>query len=183
MSHLTHNRIANISKYITNWFHTADTDEDSASYALHIVLNKFFNNCDRFKLSLALSEQHARRSLSNALCTMYHAYIFNKDWKGPTVKFTRPLHWTSELNGMWIDYIHTHHFSDEYWTAFWEDVPECPLDNQLPNWRANMQYILPLYVYCDIEQLVCAGIIHEEEDGNVGAWETYEPSEEDSYWT
>lgn len=179
---LHRSRAKHISACITDWFHVPDTEGFSVAETLRQTLNTFFEDCRQFKLSLGISESHMRRSLCEALCTMRYARITHTDWRGPYVHFRKPPQWTAELDALWIDFIHTHCVSESYWTRFWAAVPYTTLDRDVPDWRANLQYLLPLYLYCDIDRLVEFGILYEEEDGNVGAWESYEPTEEEYSW-
>lgn len=77
---------------------------------------------------------------------MYCAVQAGKSWAGPHRNFLYPLHWTSELEELWNDYLSIHMFTDDFWEVFWKPIHCGSLLYDIPCWRVDIQSILPLYV-------------------------------------
>jgi hypothetical protein len=75
-----------------------------------------------------------------------------------------PSEWTAEMEDMWQELLNTTRFIN--WRAFWARVPCRTWEMGLPGWRAGMEYILSSYIRREIQVLIDAGLIIEDEQGD-----------------
>ena len=167
-----------VSHRITKWFHHNDGYGVSPSEWVYIVTERFLDVCTKFNLTICINDNQFYNTLCEAVCVMYHASITHGDWIGPKRKFPMPTYWNDSREQLWCDFIHGRMLTYEFWESFWAGVDEQLWEAKIPNFRINMEYLLPLYIRRSNDVLVEEGELVEQEDGNIVTVEEYENTEE-----
>ena len=166
------------SQRVTNWFHKNQDFSMAPSVWVFTVAEQFIEHCRNYRLPLCTTDSQFHTTLCEAICVMYHASITNKDWLGPHRIFPIPECWDESKERLWSDYIHGRVFTYEFWDLFWEHVEEGSWEFNIPNFRANIQHLLPLYINRSNDILVEEGALFEQGDGNIVTAEEYENTED-----
>jgi len=165
---------------VNNWFHSVTGDTLSPAETIATISDEFLKSTKKFNLDIAVSESVFRKAMCEALCTFYHTYTYKMNWSGPNRNFPKPANWTEDIERAWNDYVNLRLFTAEFWMFFWRKIPE-PMW-EIPNWRENIQYLMPLYLRPSIDILIDKGLLMEQEDGEIVTAEDYE-SEEDPWFS
>ncbi len=150
------------SAAITAWFHRR-VDGISPAMGVREVADRFLAALKRRRHCCAVNEKQLRLSMCEALCTMRSAHKYDRNWGGPWRTFPSPAGWNNDYDGLWDDWVRSRSYNDEFWESFWNQIPEEAWENDVPLWRANIQWLLPLYVMPDIQSLIKDNLISEEE--------------------
>jgi hypothetical protein len=135
-----------LSEHVTRWFHQELADGTSPENSMRIFNNRLLQYLQKWKLELDVVEEVFRRYMCEALCTMYVAAKQKTSWFGPHSSSRRPRGWNSRKEKAWQDYIGFHYFTHDFWTHFWEYMPESSWEHSLPDWRNAFQNIVTHYV-------------------------------------
>ena len=149
---------------ITQWFHTlVDGKEHEGTPAETIMemSDLFIDLIKSKRLNLGMPDQAFRRNICSALCTMKLYNDVNIYKKTDNIY---PSEWTAEMEDMWQELLNEPRFMN--WRAFWTRVPRRAWEEALPDWRTGMEYILLSYIRRDIEILIRAKLIIEDEQGD-----------------
>jgi len=92
------------------------------------------------------------------------------------MKNTYPPEWNTEIEALWQEWLEIHCFNN--WSAFWARIPVREWEEALPGWRKAMEHLLPTYVQRNIESLVEAQLIVEDEQGDYVDTNQYEYGDE-----
>jgi hypothetical protein len=87
-----------------------------------------------------------------------------------------PSEWNRDVELMWQEWIEVRCFKN--WIAFWARLPVRTWEMDLPGWRKGMESILMAHVQREIDVLVDAQIIVEDEQGEYVDSNQYEYTEE-----
>jgi hypothetical protein len=98
------------------------------------------------KLSLAIPKHVFCKHMCEFICTVYRSCKQNATWQGPLSKPVRPRGWTATHELEWIEHLQYHHFSSEFWSNFWNAIPEGIWESRTPRWRDTIQYIVLHYI-------------------------------------
>ena len=150
------------SATITAWFHRRIC-RVSPAMAVREVVDRFLAALKRRKHCIAVNEKQLRLSMCEAMCTMRSAHVHDRKWGGPWRTFPIPAGWNNAYDGLWDDWIRSRCYNDEFWESFWSQIPEESWESDVPLWRANIQWLLPLYVLPDMQSLIKDNLISEEE--------------------
>jgi len=150
---------------VTQWFHTLIEGKEHMGTPAETIMEMsdlFIDLMKSKRLNLEMSERVFRRSICSALCTMK---LYNDVNIYRTIDNNiYPSEWTVEMEGMWQELLNTPRFLN--WRNFWARVPQRDWEMDLPGWRTGMEYILSSYIRRDIEILIAAGLIIEDEQGD-----------------
>jgi hypothetical protein len=147
-----------VSEQITTWFHTKYLSY-SPAILVNEVARKFQSMCHARNLNFAVSPEQLRDSLSEATCIMYLAKRRNRDWAGPHRSFAWPSGWSNEYERFWGELLDSFLFQTEFWECLWASMHTGSCDKVIPEWKSNMELILPKYVLREIEILKQNGMI------------------------
>jgi len=164
---------------VTQWFHTCIEEKEHEGTPAETIMemNDLFINLIKTKrLNLGVSEKIFRRSICNALCTMKYYDNTQIYRTNVIIKNNYPAEWNMEIESMWQEWLETHCFLN--WTAFWARVPVREWEDALPGWRKAMEYLLPTYIQRNIDSLVDAHLIVEDEQGEYVDSNQYDYGEE-----
>jgi hypothetical protein len=151
------------SAAITAWFHRRVCGI-SPAMAIREVMDRFVAALKRRRHCIAVNEKQLRLSMCEALCTMRSAHKLDRKWGGPWRTFPSPAGWNNDYDGLWDDWVRSRCYNDEFWESFWQQIPEEAWESDVPAWRANIQWLLPLYVLPDMQSLVKDNVISVEDE-------------------
>lgn len=152
-----------LSEKITKWLYTRDENQICPELVVRIFVNKFKRICNRFELSIAVSDEQMYTSMCEATCMSYMESLHSgKSLVGPHREFPYPSNWTSELEEVWYEYLRTHLCTYEFWEEFWSTIHLGPLESTVPMWRFNIQVVAPMYILRQTRVLYRKGLIGEE---------------------
>jgi hypothetical protein len=140
-----HNQL--VSRHITQWFHRVGIDELSPSLTILDFNQRILEYVDYRKLSIAISKQAFRNNMCQFICTYYKANKQDATWRGPLSKQVRPRGWTPSHETEWIEYLQYHHFTSEFWSNFWNAIPEGIWETRTPHWREAVQHVVLHYIH------------------------------------
>jgi hypothetical protein len=135
-----------ISRHITHWFHRVGTDELSPALSIAEFNDRILEYIHHRRLGITLPDHVFRQNMCEFLCTFYKASKQGITWSGPQSKQMRPKGWTSRHEMEWIEYLQYHHFSSEFWSNFWNALPEAMWETRTPRWRDSIQLIVLHYL-------------------------------------
>ncbi len=98
------------------------------------------------KLGLTVPDHVFRKNICEFVCTYYKAYKQDVTWNGPLSKLERPRGWTTTHEMEWMEYLQYHHFPSEFWTNFWNALPEGIWETRTPRWREALQQVVLHYI-------------------------------------
>ena len=75
-----------------------------------------------------------------------------------------PAEWTADMEAMWQEWIDVICFKN--WSAFWARIPVRTWEQDLPGWRTGIESILMSYVQREINALIVAEVIVEDDRGD-----------------
>jgi hypothetical protein len=150
---------------ITQWFHGLVEGHETEGTPAETIMEMndvFIDLIKKKRLNLEVSEKIFRRSMCSALCTM-------KYYKDVNIYRTRfpenyPAEWTADMEAMWQEWIDVICFKN--WSAFWARIPVRTWEQDLPGWRTGIESILMSYVQREINALVVAEVIVEDDRGD-----------------
>ena len=139
-----------ISYHTTEWFHRACEGDDSPALTLRNMSNSFLRYLAETRLKLAVPEETFRKFMCEAVCTMYISAKQGTQWQGPNSIMSRPSGWSYLNEIAWREYLSYMYFGSEFWTDFWNEVGDSTAwEYVIPNWRCDMERILPHYIFCN----------------------------------
>jgi hypothetical protein len=161
------------------WFHTEDYDDITPADTVSAVADDILIQLKSTGFELAYSNQKFRVLLCEFICTLYHASLTEKNVSGPHTAPKLPESWTDEIYMTWIDYLHYSVFTESFWEDFWTHIPTCKGLQNIRNWEAEIQALIPYLMRPDHEQMITEGLLFEDNAGNVITAEDYDSSPED----
>jgi len=133
-------------RVVNEWYyHTSKYDVSPEQY-VHIVIHTFLENCRRFHLDINVTPQQLIHATGRMLRRMYH---YKSDPKGYmkygtfAKAFRKPSCWNAILEREWMDYLQHYYFDATYWDHMWKHIPDCILDDDIPEWRQILTLQLP----------------------------------------
>ena len=164
---------------VARWFHIEDSDDNSPADTVGAIATELLSKIKSTRFDFAYSNQKFRFLLCEFICTLYHASLTEKAVSGPYTLPKLPESWTNEIYNTWIDYLHHAVFTEEFWEMLWHHIPKCEWLEDIRNWEAEIQALIPYLVKPDHEQMMRAGLLFEDHDGNVITAEDYDSGTED----
>ena len=167
---------------INTWFYKTWRDNVSPATTVICVYNEFLDSLEKCGLFLEMHENIFIRKLCSATCNYYQAYLTGAEPGGPTKFPAKPRGWDADIEHLWMDYLYSQHFTEQFWNQFWKNLQTADWECDHLRWRSYIQSILPLYVKRDIDLLKDAGVIYEDDEGNFVSAEDYIPyADEEEY--
>lgn len=156
-----------IIEAVAEWFHARDFGNRSPAEFLNEVNTAFLNMLGRKELQLRTTTTHFRKSMSQLLCVTRVGQLTNKCVAGPLCPLPTPENWTTEAEASWTDHIQSYLLGDHVWESFWGQFHTAFWEDDVPSWRMYYQLIAPEYIKRDIQVLSKAGLMFQEEDGEI----------------
>jgi hypothetical protein len=160
---------------ITVWLYTPDRySERSSPYDTVLqIADTFLHDIETLDLSPELARIPFLHSLCTAMCVYKHAVLTATQFRGPHRNWSRPTEWTDGIEDMWIDYLNSRVFNQDYWDNFWAHIPESNWEESVYGWRETFQSFLPYYVKRSVKVLTANQLMYEYEGELLNA-EEYE---------
>jgi hypothetical protein len=154
-------------KKVNDWFHTEDIDGYTPADTLQRIMDAFLYALKERNDTAIMRENELRKVMCDALCVMYHARLDLKPFSGPYRMFHRPAKWDIFLENAWNDYLHYFCYGMDFWEDFWHRIPTAMWEDSLPQWRHTFADIILLYIHPNIDNMVKARVLFEDDDGNI----------------
>lgn len=151
---------------INNWFNCTRYGP-SPHQIVTYVLTAFCQDVKDRNMTLCVSKQHMYSILCEGMCVLYDQYLNNEDkhlTNANTSHFEYPPGWSQEIETIWIDFLSSRIFDEDYWELFWEKIGESELESEVYNWRSEFQSLLPYYITRSLHTLISAGLVEAEDD-------------------
>lgn len=151
---------------INNWFNCTHYGPSPHDFVVD-VLNTFCRDVKDRNMTLCVSKQQMYSILCEGMCVLYDQYMNYEDKHltiANTSHFEYPPGWSQEIETIWIDFLSSRIFDEDYWEMFWEKIGESELESEVHNWRSEFQTLLPYYITRSLHTLVTAGLVDPEDD-------------------
>jgi len=133
---------------VNEWF------ANGPSEVVDQIIDMLSEDIEIFNLEFECKMNVLKHKLSTALCLMYTLHLQNKPI---IISFPKlhnyPIDWDSDTEREWLDFIESTYFDYTYWERFWDSIPYSHWENDIHNWRVQLQCLIPLYVKRDIHKL------------------------------
>ncbi len=159
---------------INEWFHQRQADGVTPINSVCSLVRRFVRDVYSFGLEPIAHEKVIMRSMCDATCMMYKADVEQKEVSGPLKTLQRPEGWTSAVEAVWVDYMSSMYFTEEYWSHFWERIETTCWEHRFPQWRPLIQSVLPFYIKRNFDILRECGLVFMEDDGNFVVADEYD---------
>ena len=171
------NTKARLAAEINRWFYT-QVDECAPAHTVCDIAELFAKFIENNGLRLSLSFKDFRDRICEATCTIYKAHLESSEVRGPTKIPLAPKNWSSDIENIWDDYIHTFVLTEDFWQAFWGSIYTSVWESQFPDYRLFIQNILPLYIMRDYTILEENNLIIQNTSGEYIDANEYDGEEE-----
>lgn len=164
---------------VATWFHKRDFSNSSPAECLNQVNTAFLNMLERKGLHLRTTTTQFRKSMSELLCMTQVGQLTNRFLCGPLRPLPIPENWTKEAETSWTDHIQSYLLGDDVWDSFWGQFHTAFWEDDVPSWRMYYQLIAPEYIKRDIQILSNAGLMFQDNDGEIVDAMDHEYSDEE----
>ena len=156
---------------INKWFNCNHYGPSPHQIMRDVALTFMKDVKDR-NMEMCVSKEHLYSILCEGICVLYDQNL-NNEYGHLTISntsyFEQPPGWNQEIESIWIDFLTSRIFDEDYWERFWDYFGALEWESEVFNWRSEFQTMLPYYVTRSIHTLIAAGIIDEKDDDSVSS--------------
>ncbi len=151
---------------INTWFNCTHYGS-SPHQVVDGMVHYFCKDVKELKIGLCVSKEHLYSIMCEGMCVLYeqnlnneYGHLKNKN----TSYFQHPPGWNQSIESIWIDYLTSRVFNEEYWDRFWDYFGTYEWESEVFNWRSEFQTLMPYYVCRSIHILVSEELIEAPEE-------------------
>ena len=135
-----------VNRHVNHWFHHERFDGGSPAITLKKCNEMFLAKIRRMRLDLFCEDAYFRKSMCEAVCTIYMSEKEGTRWAGPHSNPPRPNNWSSRREQSWREYRDYHYLNSDFWVNFWSTIQEGLWEGAIPHWRTAYQNIAGHYI-------------------------------------